>query len=370
MSNKGINVNVLVAAKDEYLNQLENNLIPLIYQGIKAIYDDAVKKSGNHNTLKQLQIYLKNIPKWNQTLLDNETKRIKNDCPFLMDLVTAIFVSNVKILASVRLRGNHKNINIKIPTSSIFIHSIYIETAKKLFYNPYIMKKTNNIEKYRDNENTLKTYIKDSINEVVTQLIPIDMILQEYLVDAFDPDEEDNSNDESGTEISTESEGERSLNGDELDLDNEESDGTISSDESEPENSDDDTIQSKTVPIGSKLPNDPYRNNSKLNYSSNTSVHKNPYPNDENDEDENDEDENDEDEETLQEDNNFKPPQSHYQPPPQQFIPPQQSLYNSPPQTPINSPPQSPNNSPPQSPHDNKKSYSFFDSDKSDEDSD
>ena len=176
-----LNVSVLVCAKEEYTNQLKHYLTPLIQEGFQSIYEDAVLNDEEGNALKQFQIFLKEIPKWNQTILDQETKRIKEKCEFLMDLVTAIFVSHVKILASVRLGGNHSNIRIKVPTSEIFIHSIYVGGAERFYYDPYPFEdvcQRKNVEKIRDT-------VDDVIEETISSMIPIQSILQEYLSTAF-----------------------------------------------------------------------------------------------------------------------------------------------------------------------------------------
>ena len=176
-----LNVAVLVSAKEEYTNQLKHYLCPLIQEGFTSIYEDAVINDSENNPLRQFQIFLKEIPKWNQTILEQETKRIKDKCEFLMDLVTAIFVSHVKILASVRLGGHHSNIKIKIPTSEIFIHSIYIMGAERFYYNPLPFQdliKRENIEK-------IKETIEEVIVETISAMIPIQSILQEYLCNTF-----------------------------------------------------------------------------------------------------------------------------------------------------------------------------------------
>jgi hypothetical protein len=98
-----------------------------------------------------------------------------------MDCVTAIFVSNVKILASVRLGGNHSNIRIRIPTSEKFIHSVYIASAENFYYDPECFDdvlERNNIEKIRSR-------IGFSIEETISSMIPIQNILQEYLCNTF-----------------------------------------------------------------------------------------------------------------------------------------------------------------------------------------
>ena len=123
---KKLNISVLVAARDEYIEQLKSIIGPLIIQGFNSIYQDSIKLSDNKRVLYKFQELLKEIPHWNQTILQEESKRIKKKCQYIMDIVTAIFVSNVKILASIRLKGNNDNIKVKIPTSDLFIHSIYI----------------------------------------------------------------------------------------------------------------------------------------------------------------------------------------------------------------------------------------------------
>ena len=91
------------------------------------------QKTPKKLVLRNFQIFCKAIPTWNDTLLNNESDRIKKACPFLMDLLTAVFVSNVKILAAIKLKGNSKNIKIKIPTTNIFIHKIYLRHVPNSF---------------------------------------------------------------------------------------------------------------------------------------------------------------------------------------------------------------------------------------------
>ena len=175
-----LNISVLCAAKEEYLNQLKHYLAPIMQEGFESIYEDA-QLTEPTAVLRQFQIFLKQIPRWNQTLLETETKRIREKCPFLMDLVTAIFVSHVKILASVRLGGDHKNIKLKIPTSEIFIHGIYVNSAEKFFYEPHPF---TDLRSHKNKE-TIKDIIEETIEATISSLIPIQDILQEYLSSAF-----------------------------------------------------------------------------------------------------------------------------------------------------------------------------------------
>jgi len=131
---------------------------------------------------RNLQIVLANVQNWSSFIIEKETKRIKDSCSYLSDLVTAIFVSHVKILACVRLKGEHKNIKIKIPNMETFVHKIYILVCNK-FYN--------NVMLINEPEEGLIKMISDIINECIRKQLPIEHILQEYLFDVFNDDSVD-----------------------------------------------------------------------------------------------------------------------------------------------------------------------------------
>jgi hypothetical protein len=230
---KNLNISVLVAARDEYIEQLKCIVVPLLIQGFNSIYSDALRISNGKHTIMKFQELLKEIPHWNQTILQEESKRIKRKCQYIMDIVTAIFVSNVKILASVRLKGNSENIRVKIPTSDIFIHSIYIEAAQQIFYDPFLFYHKSNLGKTQESKEHVRRVIRYSVDETIRQMLPFDDILQEYLANALN-DEADRSEESDDSEPSSDSDSENELNGNDL----------IESEESEPEDSEpDETVK-------------------------------------------------------------------------------------------------------------------------------
>ena len=211
-----LNISVLVSARDEYIQQLKCILIPLIYQGFNSIYEDAVKITNGKKVIYKFQELLKEIPNWNQTILHEESKRIKKKCTYIMDIVTAIFVTNVKILASVRLKGSKDDIRVKIPTSDIFIHGIYIESAQQIFYDPFLFyhKKNEFIQK---NKQIVRDIISISIDETIRRMLPFDDILQKYLADALNNNAEINSSEDgSDLEEDLSDSDEESINNDDL----------------------------------------------------------------------------------------------------------------------------------------------------------
>ena len=78
-----LDISVLVAARDEYIEQLKCILCPLLIQGLNSIYQDAITLSGNKQVIYKFQGLLKEIPNWNQTILQEESKRIKKKCPYI-----------------------------------------------------------------------------------------------------------------------------------------------------------------------------------------------------------------------------------------------------------------------------------------------
>lgn len=187
-----LNVNVLVSAKEEYTHQLCYILSPLIYNGILSIFEKSKKmpKSIRGISYRNFQICLASVQNWNAVIIEQEVKRIKQVCSYLSDIVTAIFVSHVKILACVRLKGDHKSVKIKIPTMESFIHKIYILTCNK-FYN--------NVNLINEDEEKLIYLISNIINECIRKQLPIENILHEYLFDVFNNDDDDNSSSSSAS---------------------------------------------------------------------------------------------------------------------------------------------------------------------------
>ena len=196
---EALNVNVLVSAKEEYTEQLCFVLSSLILQGIYTIFEESKKlpKQIRGVSYRNFQISLANIQNWSSFVTEKETKRIKEACKYLNDLVTAIFVSHVKILACVRLKGDNKNIKIKIPSMEIFIHKIYLLVGNKFYNNVYLI---------NEPEEKLIDIISNVINECIRKQLPIEHILHEYLYDVFNDTDEDDVKEE-------EDDIERTLNG-------------------------------------------------------------------------------------------------------------------------------------------------------------
>lgn len=203
-SNSKLDPGVLVEAKECYTEQLKIHLIPVILEGFVAMYEDSVqqcKNDKNYYYVVQFQKFLKDIPTWNQTILDTETNRILESVPLMTELVAAIFVSTVKILSCVKLKGKNKNIKIIIPTGPRFVHAVYTNAAEMIYREPMIVVNHNELE----NNDKICYIINKSIDNTLNKMIPLNSILKEFLENVFNEPE-------------PESEPERMLDDEDLDL--------------------------------------------------------------------------------------------------------------------------------------------------------
>lgn len=257
-----LNVNVLVAAKEEYTKQLVYILSPEIYTVILNVFNESQQlKKKRSISLRNFQLQLKKIPVWNTIIIEKNTEDIKLKIPYLLDLITAIFVSHVKILACVRLKTDSKSIQVKVPNLDTFLHKIIITNAEKIYYNPELILRKKEI---------VISLISEKIEETIRNQIPIDKILTEYLSGVFEEDEQ--SKNETTTYNKSEIE-EESDHDNESDQDNE-SDEDNESDHDEPDknifptrplppgqlNNYNDTLNTKNTEDESKIPTEEIKN--------------------------------------------------------------------------------------------------------------
>ena len=172
------NLNILVEAKREYLEQLSILMCPVMIDVFDEMFQEAQKLSKGRKVLIMFQNLLKDIPEWNETMAKQHTDNIANRCAWFKDLVAAVFVSSVKILSAVRLSKDSKKLSVKLPSNEVFIHTCYKNAAKNLYKDPYVF--TDNQSEHDRND---KLYERFSlcVETTVKELIPVQEILQTYM---------------------------------------------------------------------------------------------------------------------------------------------------------------------------------------------
>jgi hypothetical protein len=175
----------VVEAKKIYTQQLSEILTPLLYSGIKSIFDTC-KEPTNKIVLKTFQEKLCSVIKWNQDIIDKEFARIveqSNNKELLDKLIEAIFISNIKVLSSVAQKSNGI-LNIKIPETKNLIHKCYIECARYFYEDPSLMDDREiNLSNSEIQRNIKRSQlaINICIEKTIQNVLPLQEILENYL---------------------------------------------------------------------------------------------------------------------------------------------------------------------------------------------
>ena len=169
---------ILSTAYNEYMDQMNDILIPFIITTFDEMYERAKVDSKGKNTLIRFQQYLKDIKSWNQGVLREATTEVSNSCAYFRELLTAIFVGYTKILSSVRLRTDKAKVAIKLPKSEDFIYKVYEENAKSLYKNPYWVSEDLSED---DKIDKMRPMNRHTLDIVVKSLVPVQTILDTYI---------------------------------------------------------------------------------------------------------------------------------------------------------------------------------------------
>jgi hypothetical protein len=188
------NVSSLHESKNEWGARLITILTPLVIDGYKSILDEAIKLCRDNGEMDKylmtFQNFISRIPKWNQTIIETERKRIcdKSGCSYLEDLVTCVHIIQLKILTAMRVGQKQKKIDIKVPKLDDFIHKTYINVARKVYKNVYLFEihiPPLNIQK---NHRELEIIVQECILNTLRESIPVEAILKAYMDETIEED--------------------------------------------------------------------------------------------------------------------------------------------------------------------------------------
>ncbi len=176
----------------EWAARLTRILHPLIYEGINAMFQEAIsicKQSDEQEKyLMTFQSILSRIPKWNEEIVNKETKRIieKSGCTHLEDILTCVHIAELKILTAVRTGKAQKKVDINIPKLSLFIHKVYIGVSRDIYANAYLFETGVAPLVFQQNRCKINEYINLSMINVIRDSIPVEQLLRAYLDETTD----------------------------------------------------------------------------------------------------------------------------------------------------------------------------------------
>lgn len=173
--------NIYSQSKIEYTKQLIDVLKDRLYDGIQEIFKESKKN------VKLFRTNLENVIKWNQEMIELERSKIveRSKCEYIDDLITAVFISHTRILASIG-KNNIKKVNLVVPKTINFIHKCYINIAREIWKNPNLFDNRTTSSEYQKNIRIIENIIKDSIEYTIRSSLPVKDILRNHLSQNID----------------------------------------------------------------------------------------------------------------------------------------------------------------------------------------
>lgn len=177
----------LQESRNEWCARLVNILAPMTAEGFRSIFDEAWKLCEQNNEtgkyLMTFQNFLSRVPKWNATIIEQETQRIvdRSGCGYLADLVTCVHIIQLKSLTCMRVGCKQKKVDIDIPQLNDFVHKVYVHCARKLYTNVYLFERGIPPLSTQKNMREIEIIIKECILDSIRDSIPLEMILKNYM---------------------------------------------------------------------------------------------------------------------------------------------------------------------------------------------
>ncbi|KAL4854701.1 hypothetical protein ACK3TF_004633 [Chlorella vulgaris] len=168
-------------AKNMYLTQLADVVSPFVIKHMIATLSALEAESGSR-VLRRFQAKLKETQGWNAEVIRTHTAAIEAKAPYLERLIAVTFLSYVKVLSSVKLRDGlkAKDIKIHLPTNDAFIHKVFVNVARELYYL---------VSSHQFTASTLDSYdLTMAVDKAIREMVPFKDILDAYLGDVVNED--------------------------------------------------------------------------------------------------------------------------------------------------------------------------------------
>ena len=163
----------LVDTKKECVEFLQDALAVPIAERIYTMYLECQKKG-----LKQFQIELSKISKWNNHMIGEECRQIieKSGCSYLQKILKTTITTCVNIKFSEYKKKLNK-IKIKIPDVIDFIHKCFINTSNYAWKHTYLFVQSNlkQIE-IQNNMNIFEHNTRKAVSKAVSEYINVEYI--------------------------------------------------------------------------------------------------------------------------------------------------------------------------------------------------
>ena len=185
-------IDSLYDSRNEWSSRLVSILTNPIIDGFTSIFNESLNVCELNNEeekyLMTFQNFISRISQWNSTIISNEVNRIEQctKCNYISDLITCVHITHLKALTCIKVGDVSKKIDIDIPDLDKFVHSVYINVARKLYTNIYLFEIDILPLEKQKRKREFEVFVKQSILDTIRDNIPIDKILRKYLDESED----------------------------------------------------------------------------------------------------------------------------------------------------------------------------------------
>tara|TARA_B110000967_G_C18885105_1_gene563518 strand:- start:1976 stop:2995 length:1020 start_codon:yes stop_codon:yes gene_type:complete len=183
-------------SRNEWCSRLVSIFTPLVSEGVKSIFNESwnicIDNEETNKYLMTFQNLLSRVPKWNNSIIEEERKRIieRSGCNYLEDLISCVHIIQLKVLTCIRVGNKQKKIDISIPNLDAFIHKVYINVARKVYMNVYLFEKNVPHLQTQKNNRELEVIIQECIMMAIRESIPTEAIIRAYMDEGIEQDEQ------------------------------------------------------------------------------------------------------------------------------------------------------------------------------------
>ena len=183
-------------SRNEWCSRLVSIFTPLVIEGMRSIFNESWKICVDNDEMNKylmtFQNLLSRVPKWNNTIIEEERKRIieRSGCDYLEDLITCVHIIQLKVLTCIRVGNKQKKIDISIPNLDSFVHKTYINTARKIYSNVYLFEKNLSPLQLQKNNRELEMIVQESIMMAIRESIPTEAIIRAYIEEGIEHEEQ------------------------------------------------------------------------------------------------------------------------------------------------------------------------------------
>lgn len=155
-----------------FLMKLQQLTTPLFFDGITSIYKN-VKQNNKvkRHLLKDFQASMTDVSKWSSDIIKNEHMRFKTEVTIVDKLILSVF--QIDLVLRKDLSKNAKDF---IPKPRDFIHQCYLNIARTLWKQPFLVFDINVSKmELQKNKVKLEKIISTCIRDTFLQFFPIDI---------------------------------------------------------------------------------------------------------------------------------------------------------------------------------------------------